>query len=570
MSQVDAKSLQTYGQAQYRCANFHGALDAFTKASLLLMQIADSRNTMAKFIRAATYCKLRALSSGLQDGRRMIKENKMDSRGYLRTAKILQLMEKHDNAIQTYQYALRVLPLSSPGRQQIKNFATKLEKRLKKCFADPFALLPLELVSMVLEYLDLKSLLSAVRVSKHWNMLLNSLPKLWTHLDLSKAKRKSVSLKSIQAFLRRSHWGLTRASLVNLQSVDFPKLVTGLQRIPSLEHLELLGSFSQEFNIAPVYTLTSLRTLVCSETSDMTFGHFKKILSNCPFLERVEVYVKPAPPHEYETFPAQLPNLRSLTLGFDHNRAPHRSSPLDLPFLKNATLFDITPNLEELYLICKTCLVMSDVLKVSNIPNLKRLGLLGITFNSYPELPDSLERLSLSMSSHNPQLALSGNNLSAMAPNLKTLILNRFYDDELGPFLIAFTQSKSSLTHLDLEGCRLYVEDLLITMMRGNLENLTSLNIAGLAEIDDKVITNIIDMVPNLKELNISRTQVKEHSVKRLIDSDKLKVEKLVVHNMETPFSRDFLDYARSKGVEIPLPIDFASVRKRADPQPRR
>ncbi|OAX84036.1 hypothetical protein ACJ72_01595 [Emergomyces africanus] len=522
--------------------------------------------------RAATHCKLRALSSGLLDGRRMIKENKRDCRGYLRTAKILQLMDKHESAMQTYQYALRVLPASNPGHQQIKELAAKLEKRLKKFFADPFALLPLELVSMVLEYLDLKSLLSAVRVSKHWNMVLNSLPKLWTHLDLSKAKRKTVSLKSIQAFLRRSNWGLTRASLVNLQPADFPKLMTGLQRIPSLEHLELLGSFIPELDVAPVYTLSSLKTLVCSEPSKMTFGLFKKVLSGCPLLERVEVHVKPAPLHEYETFPAPLPNLRSLTIfGFDYNRHPHFSSPLNLYFLQNATtLFDITPNLEELYLICKTCFVMRDVLKVSNIPNLKRLGLLGITFDDYPELPDSLERLSLSMSSHSTQHVLSSRNLSAMAPNLKTLILNRFHDDELGPFLMAFTESKPSLTHLDLEGCCLHVEDLLITMMRGNLENLTSLNIAGLAEIDDKVIANIIDMVPNLKELDISRTQVKEHSVKRLIDSDKLKIEKLVVHRMETPFSREFIDYARSKGVEIPPPMNFESVGKRPAPQLRR
>ncbi|KKZ67736.1 hypothetical protein EMCG_06603 [[Emmonsia] crescens] len=522
--------------------------------------------------RAATHCKLRALNSGLQDGRRMIKENRMDSRGYLRTAKILQLMDKYDSSLQTYQYALRVLPPNSAGRQQIKELATKLDKRLKgPKLADPFTVLPLELVSMILYYLDLKSLLSAVRVSKHWNMVLNSLPKLWTHLDLSKAKRRCVSLKSIQAFLRRSHWGLTRASLVNLQPDDFPKLMTGFQRIASLEHLDLLGNFSPKFDVAPVYTLSSLRTLVCSELSEMTFAHFKEVLSRCPLLERVEVYVKAAPLHEYETFPAKLPNLRSLTiLGYDYYRNSGFGFPLNLPFLNNVTLFDITPNLEELYLIYKTSFMMRDVPKVSNMANLKRLGLLGINFNNFPELPESLEHLSLSMSVHNPQSIQQIDNLSAMAPNLKTLILNRFRDDELGPFLIAFTQSKSSLTHLDLEGCRLHVEDLLIAMMRGNFESLKSLNIAGLAEIDDKVIANILDMVPNIKELDISRTQVKEYSVKRLLDSDKLKIEKLVVHKMETPFSRDFLDYARGKGVEIPPPINLDGVGKRPPAPPRR
>ncbi|EGE82712.2 F-box domain-containing protein [Blastomyces dermatitidis ER-3] len=560
MPQGDANSLQVYGQSQYRYGNFHRALAAFSQA----LKIGGGDTVGILDNRAATHCKLKAPNAGLQDGRRMIEENKTDSRGYLRTAKILQLMDKHERALQTYHYALRILPSDDAGRQQIKKLAAKLEKRFKQPI-DYFALLPFELMSMILEYLDLKSLLSALRVSKHWNMVLNSLPKLWTHLDLSKANRP-ISLKSIQVFLRRSHWRLTRASIANLQSVDFPKLMAGLQKIPSLEHLELLPGFYPKFEFAPVYTLTSLRTLVCSATSEMTFSDFMKVLSDCPLLERVEVHIKPAPPSDYEVFPAKLPNLRSLiVLGCRHYRHPHDVSPLDLPFLRNATLFDITPNLEELYLIhrsCSTTLRMSDVPKISNLPKLKRLGLLGIKFNNYPKLPESIEHLSLSMSEYDPPIILPSNTISAMTPNLKSLILQRFQYDELGTFLIALTQSKPSLTNLDLEGCHLHVEDLLIAMMQGNLENLMSLNISGLAEIDDKIITNIIDMVPNIKELDISRTQVKEHSVKRLLDCDKLKLEKLVIHKMETPFSRDFIDYARSKGVEIPPPINLEG-RKR-------
>ncbi|QSS61963.1 F-box domain-containing protein [Histoplasma capsulatum] len=511
MQKSDASSLQAYGQAQYRRANFHRALAAFTKATNQALQLGGGDTVGILDNRAATHCKLQVPKSGLQDGKRMIEENKMDSRGYLRTAKILQLMGRSDKAIQTYQYALRVLPLDDPGRQ------------------------------------------------------------LWIHLDLSKANKPNVSLKSIQAFLRRSHWRLTRASLVNLQPVDFPRLMAGLRQIPSLEHLELLGSFSSKFDVAPVYTLTGLRTLVCSASSEMTLAHFRKVLLDCPLLERVEVYIKPAPFSDVETFPAKLPNLRSLIiLGIDYPRYSNDPSTLNLPFPTNATLFDIIPNLEEFYLICNSVMIRN-VPEVSNLPKLKRFGLLGIKLNKYPELPESLEHLSLSMSDYNLPLGVPSNDISAMAPNLKTLILHRFQDDELGPFLISFTQSKSSLTHLDLEGCHLHVEDLLIAMMRGNLEGLTYLNISGLAEIDDKVISNIIDMVPNIKELNISRTQVKEHSVKKLLDSDKSNLKKLVVHKMETPFSRDFLDYARSKGVEIPPPINLKGTKRApVTPTPRR
>ncbi|EEH18820.2 hypothetical protein PABG_01139 [Paracoccidioides brasiliensis Pb03] len=576
MSQVDAKSLQIHGQNEYRCANFRGALDAFTKAShthaAFNMGEGDSIGILDN--RAATHCKLGSLNSALQDARRMVKENKMDARGYLRTAKILQLMDKHESALQTYHYALRVLPQGSDGRQQIKDLSAKLDKRLNgPKLSDPFDVLPLELVSMVLEHLDLRSLLSTVRVSKRWNRLLNSIPRLWTHLDLTKARRRNVSLKAIQAFLRRSHWRLSRASLTNLQPDDFPKLMTGLKRIGSLEHLDLQGSFSLRFNVAPIYGLTKLKTLVCSEQSEMTFGHFSKVLSDCPLLQRVEVHVKDAPLNQYKQFPNKLPNLRALTIvGFDDNINGEFLSPLGLPFLKEATLFDITPNLEELYLIYKAAYMMRDAPKVSNLPKLKRFGLLGMKLNHFPELPKSLERLSLSRSISNSQPGqhISKEVLAEMAPNLKALILDRFRDDELGPFLIAFTQSKSSLTHLDLEGCHLHVEDLLIAMMRGNLENITTLNIAGLAEIGERVIANILDMIPKIKELDISRTRVKEHSVKRLIESDKVRIEKLVVHNMETPFSREFLTFARSKGIEVPPPINRDGAGNRPPTEPRR
>ncbi|PGG98477.1 hypothetical protein AJ79_08849 [Helicocarpus griseus UAMH5409] len=483
-------------------------------------------------------------------------------------------MNKHDSALQTYQYALRVLNPGCTGYQQIKELAAKLDRRLNgPKLTDPFTVLPLELVSLILEYLDLASLLSAVRVSKHWSVLLNSFPKLWSHLDLSKARRRAVSLKSIQAFLRRSRWGLTRATLVNIRPDDYPKLMTGLNQIRSLEHLELHGSFKTGFEVAPVYTLTRLKTLICSELSAMSVLHFGRILSECLLLERAEVHLQSAPLAEYQSFPARLPHLRSLTIvesGDVRNRAV--VSPLSLPFIGDATLFDITPNLEELYLIHKTSPEMNGMPEISNLPNLKRLGLLGTILNSFPALPESLERLSLSKSLHNPRAVqpLTTANLSDMAPNLKTLILHQFRASEIGTFLITFTQNKPSLTHLDLEGCHLPVEDLLITMMHGNLENVTSLNISGLAEIDDRVMANIIDMMPNIKQLDISRAQVKEHSAKRLISSDNLKLERLVVHKMETPFSREFLDYAKSKGVEIPPPIHHNGVVSAPSFEPRR
>ncbi|KAK2796843.1 hypothetical protein FQN50_009404 [Emmonsiellopsis sp. PD_5] len=507
MSLVDVESLQLVGQDEYRRSNFDGALCAFTKAYQVgggdIVGILDNR--------AATYCKLGCFKTALLDGKAMVSENKMDARGYLRTAKILQLMEKSENALRIYQRALRTLPPDNPRHQQIKDLAEKLDHRLSGLkTADPFTRLPLELVVMILENLDLKSILAAIRVSKHWGTILNSLPKLWSHLDLSKAgKQKTVSLKSIQAFLRRSRWGLTRASLVNLRPANLHRLIPGLKQCRSLEHLEISGGFPPDFATPPIYTLINLKTLNCCQLPRMSYSDFAQIMTQCPKLERIKV-----------------------------------------------TLFDIMPGLEEFNLIFpkEGEFATQDVPKISNLPNLKQLRLRAVPLDSFPELPESLEHLSLSRSELDHGAFTP--NLSDMAPNLQTLNISHFRYTELHTFLPAFIAPKFSLTRLNFERCHLLLPECLVALMiRGNFKNVTHLNIASLPEIGESFINTIIHTMPHLKELDISRTQVKEYSARALIDSDLLQIEKLIIHGTEEPFSRDFLEYAKRKGVEIPPPM---------------
>ncbi|KAK2775728.1 hypothetical protein FQN53_003080 [Emmonsiellopsis sp. PD_33] len=562
MSLVDGKSLQLVGQDEYRRGNFDEALCAFTKACTVgggdIVGILDNR--------AATYCKLGRLKPALHDGRAMVSEDKMDARGYLRTAKILQLMEKSENALRIYQHALRTLPQDNPRRQQIKDLAEKLDHRLSgPKTADPFTRLPLELVVMILENLDLKSMLAAIRVSKHWGTILNSLPKLWNHLDLSKAgNRKTVSLKNIQAFLRRSRWGLTRASLVNLYPNDVPKLMPGFKQCRSLEHLEILGNFPRDFAIPPIYTLINLKILNCSDLPPMPHTHFAQVLTHCSKLERIKVSLSLArPDNSTDLFPTNLPNLRSLSIYMPSLRRIWLGPVPTLPFLRDVTLFDVMPGLEEFNLIFpqEEVNATQDVPKISDLPNLKQLGLVGVPLISFPELPESLEHLTLSRSKLHAMTSMAS--LSDMAPNLQTLNIDRFRYVAIGAFLTAFIASKSSLTRVNLERCHLVPEDLVESMIRGIFKNVTHFNVACLPEIRQSVINTIIHTMPHLKELDISQTQVKEYSARALIDSDLLQIEKLIIHGTEEPFSRDFLDYAKHKGVEIPPPMSGEKYGRR-------
>ncbi|KMU78363.1 hypothetical protein CISG_06599 [Coccidioides immitis RMSCC 3703] len=162
----DVKALQRHGESQYRWKNYKNALEAFSKA--LALGRGDSVALLNG--RAAAHCALGDLKAGLRDGKQMIRIDKSDPRGYLRTAKILQLMQKFEEAHKLYFYSLRMIDEHAPERKQIEALMLKTKKRIippKR--VDPLTVLAPELVSMILEHLDLQStFLKALAQAGQW------------------------------------------------------------------------------------------------------------------------------------------------------------------------------------------------------------------------------------------------------------------------------------------------------------------------------------------------------------------------------------------------------------------
>lgn len=175
----------------------------------------------------------------------------------------------------------------------------------------------------------------------------------------------------------------------------------------------------------------------------------------------------------------------------------------------------------------------------------------------WPELPQSLEYISLSQcaleSRHIFGNILEGKNL----PNLKTAIFSGSKIPSY-EFLAHFlTNSKASLTHLDLESCpNIFQEELQRLMLEGHLSMLTDLNIAGLAGINDNITPIIIDTMPNLKVLDLSNSHVTGISLKDLADAERVKIDKLSAKNCSSPLSLDAVEYALRRGIRLPYPLD--------------
>ena len=174
-----------------------------------------------------------------------------------------------------------------------------------------------------------------------------------------------------------------------------------------------------------------------------------------------------------------------------------------------------------------------------------------------PELPPSLEHISLSQC-HLPEGSIFSSILEGKAlPNLKTAILNASNIASYQFLVDLLVNSEAPLAHLDVEGCpNIWKEALQQLMSEGHFSMLTDLNIAGLAGIDDSLTPVIIDAMPNLEVLDLSNTRITGITLKDLADAEKVKIKKLSAKNCASPLSPDAVEYALRRGIRLPSPLD--------------
>jgi F-box/TPR repeat protein Pof3 len=96
---------QELGRRYFKLKQYEEALDAFTKG----INISPSLSLYDH--RAATYDRLEDYNSAVKDGREMIKQDKKDVKGYLRTASVLEKMDKLDVALGIYKYGMKNVPV---------------------------------------------------------------------------------------------------------------------------------------------------------------------------------------------------------------------------------------------------------------------------------------------------------------------------------------------------------------------------------------------------------------------------------------------------------------------------
>lgn len=105
---------QELGRRYYKLQQYEQAIDVLTQG----IEVAPTLGLYDH--RAASYDKLKDFNAAVKDGREMIKLDKKEVKGYLRTASVLEKMEKPDTALGIYRYGMKNVSVDD------KNFKVRL------------------------------------------------------------------------------------------------------------------------------------------------------------------------------------------------------------------------------------------------------------------------------------------------------------------------------------------------------------------------------------------------------------------------------------------------------------
>lgn len=101
--QMSAEEYLELGRNFYKLKQYDKALETFTEG----IETCPKSTFNLYDYRAATFDKLEKFSDAVKDGREMIRQDKTDVKGYLRTGNVLEKMGKEETALGIYKYGMK-------------------------------------------------------------------------------------------------------------------------------------------------------------------------------------------------------------------------------------------------------------------------------------------------------------------------------------------------------------------------------------------------------------------------------------------------------------------------------
>ncbi|KAL1964522.1 hypothetical protein VTN77DRAFT_6819 [Rasamsonia byssochlamydoides] len=523
----DPAQLQRHGQELYRRGEYQQAIHVFTQAL-------ESNSTDALGVldnRSATWCKLGNFERALRDAKEMIQKDRLDERGYLRAAKALLLNKRPFKALDIYAYGLKTLPKDHPRYALLRQLHNKLQDKMCEKFRDPFDVLPLEIAVMVLRYLNFKQIVAILRVSKKWAQFLTSVRELWLRLDLSKA-HSTVPMPAIRSYINRSKGMLTHAIINHVSPTNMGKVLELLSRCPNLTHLEVAGRCDGDKLYNLFKTSKKLKVLITSSEIPVTRACMKKFLKDLPDLERLKIDRSLHLSSDGIAWSEKLPNLKALALTTDPDEVPAGIQELLLPCYgdldenntnawveREKKSLECAPNLEELSLRSMAGKVHGRYfVSLSSLcfPKLRKLSLSSLELYGRLVFPPSLEHLHI----HLCERYNTRDDPVPHLPNLTTLVLDDFPWMTSSRLARLLNATESTLKVLEVRNCfKISGSDIarLASETRA-LKGVQTLSLLGMYRLDDAIVSQLLEGMPELRTLNIPHTAVTGVTIKTIID----------------------------------------------------
>ena len=281
---------QRAGQKALKEGRFESAKRAFDQA--LLQAPEDTNNNSSILIgvldlRVEAQLKLKDLDATARNARKMVQHDRADPRGYLRCGQMARLTTDFAGAQRWYQRGLKNVSSTHGGYQKLAVMNSKTVGRSlapRKKLRDPLIILPMDLICMVFDYLDLWEATSCLRVSRTWHNTLLAIHAVWKTLDLL-GTRKGVVLSNVKACVRRlpSTPTTVRLDKLTVAAADYlrPYLMSW---IASIEHLTV--NLPHLFCLNDVSTVsTTIKSLHVGPKSPVYFKSISDLLHRCKALQ---------------------------------------------------------------------------------------------------------------------------------------------------------------------------------------------------------------------------------------------------------------------------------------------
>jgi F-box/TPR repeat protein Pof3 len=556
---------QEIGKSYYKLKQYEKAIEAFTNG---IDASAIPSATLYDY-RAATHEKLGDFNAAVKDGRLTIRTHKQDVKGYLRTASALQKMDKLDTALSIYKYGMKNVPVSNkdfPLLQQLHNKLTRTVSPPKAI--DPFAVLPVELVEMVIGYLSFKNMVSCLRVSRGWKDYLTHRPKIWANIDLSGAT-KPVSRTFFANAVRYSRGSLHTLTVHRMHHTDMLRnIATACKSLHTLTILSFPFKISDTL-IGMAQSAQNLRRVsVHTEITSDTMG---QILRRRPDLELFDCKSISASdadvPIDWKGGPYS--RLQTLALQGNADGRPPRTFIQSLirqtPEIRSLTCLNmLIRSPDDITLrLCETRLT-SIVLKKINIVPIFPSTLRHLVY--FPVIPPTVlngVRNSFRHSCSRSLTHVSFGNHVDLWPDFLSKLLD-FYVDADGA-VISIEDGKP-LQHIALAGMietnnadgtpstlasvppRTLVSTYLATSPRILTRSLTSLELPGQPLTDDDIAP--ITESTRLTTIDVSNTNISGFGIKKLVDGAPT-LRYINADHCRNLSSRDVIDYAKERGVHV-------------------